>query len=145
MASSPITSQQIDGETMETVTDFILWGSKITTDGDCSHEIKRNLLLGRKTMTNLAAKLLQSCLTLCNPMDCSPSGSAVPEILQARTLECVAIAFSNAWKWKVKVKSLSRVWLFATSGTAAHQAPPSIGFSGKSTAVGCHCLLRWPT
>ena len=64
MASSPITSQQIDGETMETVTDFILWGSKITTDGDCSHEIKRNLLLGRKTMTNLAAKLLQSCLTL---------------------------------------------------------------------------------
>ena len=54
MASGPVNSRQIDGETMETVTDFILWGSKITTDGDCSHEIKRRLLLGRKTMTNLA-------------------------------------------------------------------------------------------
>ena len=53
MASSPITSWQIDGETMETVTDFIFLGSKIPTDGDCSHEIKRHLLLGRKTMTNL--------------------------------------------------------------------------------------------
>ena len=53
MASSPITSWQIDGETMETVTDFTLRGSKITVDGDCSHEIKRHLLLGRKTMTNL--------------------------------------------------------------------------------------------
>ena len=53
MASSPITSWQIDGETVETVTDFILWGSKITADGDCSHEIKRCLLLGRKAMTNL--------------------------------------------------------------------------------------------
>ena len=54
MASSPITAWQIDGETMETVTDFILGGSKISTDGDCSHEIKRSLLLGRKAMTNLA-------------------------------------------------------------------------------------------
>ena len=54
MASSPITSQQIDGETMETVTDFILGGSKITADGDCNHEIKRRLLLGKKVMTNLA-------------------------------------------------------------------------------------------
>ena len=53
MASSPITSWQIDGETVETVSDFIFWGSKITADGDCSHEIKRHLLLGRKVMTNL--------------------------------------------------------------------------------------------
>ena len=53
MASGPITSWQIDGETMETVTNFIFWGSKITADGDCSHEIKRHLLLGRKAMTNL--------------------------------------------------------------------------------------------
>ena len=53
MASGPITSWQIDGETMETVSDFTFWGSKITTDGDCSHEIKRRLLLGRKVMTNL--------------------------------------------------------------------------------------------
>ena len=55
MASGPITSWQIDGETMETVTDFIFLGSKITTDGDCSHETKRRLLFGRKAMTNLAA------------------------------------------------------------------------------------------
>ena len=96
MASDPITSWLIGEEKMETVTNFILGGSKVTMDGDCSHEIKRNLLLGRKTMTNLAAKLLQSCLTLCNPMDCSPSGSPVPGILQARTLEWVAISFSNA-------------------------------------------------
>jgi len=58
-----------------------------------------------------AAKSLQSCLTLCDPMDCSPPGSPVPGILQARTLECVAISFSNAWKWKVKGKSLSCVRL----------------------------------
>ena len=76
-----------------------------------------------------AAKLLQSCLTLCDPIDGSPPGSAVPGILQARTLECVAISFSNTGKWKVKVKSLSRVWLFATPWTAAYQAPPSVGFS----------------
>ena len=61
-----------------------------------------------------AAKSLQSCPTLCDPIDGSPSGSPIPEILQARTLEWVAISFSNAWKWKVKVKSLSRVQLFET-------------------------------
>ena len=76
-----------------------------------------------------AAKSLQSCPTPCNPIDDSPPGSLVPGILQARTLEWVAISFSNARKWKVKVKSLSRVWLFATPWTAAYQAPPSMGFS----------------
>ena len=76
-----------------------------------------------------AAKLLQSCLTLCDPIDCSPPGSPIPGILQARTLEWVAISFSNAWKWKVKVKSLSRVWLLATPWTAAYQAPLSMEFS----------------
>ena len=76
-----------------------------------------------------AAKLLQSCPTLCNPIDSSPPGSPIPGILQARTLEWVAISFSNAWKWKVKVKSLSRVQLLATPWTVAHQAPPSMGFS----------------
>ena len=75
------------------------------------------------------AKLLQSCPTLCDPIDGSPPGSPIPGILQARTLEWVAISFSNAWKWKVKVKSLSRVWLFAIPWTAAYQAPPSMGFS----------------
>ena len=75
------------------------------------------------------AKSLQSCPTLCNPIDSSPPGSPVPGILQTRTLEWVAISFSNAGKWKVKVKSLSRVRLFTTPWTAAHQAPPSMGFS----------------
>ena len=75
------------------------------------------------------AKSLQLCLTLCDPIDGSPSGSPIPGILQARTLEWVAISFSNAWKWKVKVKPLSRVWLFATPWTAAYQAPLSMGFS----------------
>ena len=76
-----------------------------------------------------AAKSLHLCLTLCDPIDSSPPGSPVPGILQARTLEWVAISFSNAWKWKVKVKSLSRVRLLATPWTAAYQAPPSMGFS----------------
>ena len=64
MASSPITSWEIDGETVETVSDFIFWGSKITLDGDCSHEIKRHLLLGRKVMTNLDSILKSSDITL---------------------------------------------------------------------------------
>ena len=76
-----------------------------------------------------AAKLLQSCLTLCNPIDSSPPGSPIPGIIQARTLEWVAISFSSAWKWKMKVKLLSRVWLFATPWTAAYQVPPPMGFS----------------
>ena len=137
MVSVPITSWQIGGETVETVRDFIFLGSRITGDGDCSHEIKRRLLLGRKTMTNLdsilksrgitlptkirlvkslifpvvmygceswiikkaaaaaAAAPLQSCPTLCNPTDGSPPGSAIPGILQARTLQWVAISFSS--------------------------------------------------
>ena len=76
-----------------------------------------------------AAKSLQSCPTLCDPIDGSPPGSSIPRIHQARTLEWVAISFSNAWKWKVKVKSLSRVRLLVTPWTAAYQAPPSMGFS----------------
>ena len=76
-----------------------------------------------------AAKSLQLCPTLCDPRNGSPPGFPVPGILQARTLEGVAISFSNAWKWKVKVKSLSCVWLLATTWTAAYQAPPSMGVS----------------
>ena len=76
-----------------------------------------------------AAKSLQSCPALYDPIDGLPPGSSVPGILQARTLEWVAMSFSNAWKWKVKVKSLSCVRLLATPWTAAHQAPPSMGFS----------------
>ena len=76
-----------------------------------------------------AAKSLQSCPTLRNPIDGNPPGSPIPGILQARTLEWVASSSSNAWKWKVKLKSLSRVRLLATPWTAAYQAPPSMGFS----------------
>ena len=100
MASGFITSWEIDGETVETVADFIFLGSKITADGDCSHEIKKHLLLGRKAMTNLKWKkseseVAQSCPTLCDPMDCSLPGSSVHGILQARILEWVTISFSR--------------------------------------------------
>ena len=88
------------------------------------------------TSTAAAAKLLQSCPTLCNPVDGSPPGYPAPGILQARTLEWVAISFSSTWKWKVKVKSLSRVWLLATPWTIAHQAPPSMGFSRQEYQSG---------
>ena len=88
-----------------------------------------------------AAKSLQSCPTLCDPIDGSPPCSPIPGILQARTLEWVAISFSNAWRWKVKVKSLSRVWLFATPWTAAYQAPPSMGFSRQEYWSGVPLML----
>ena len=83
-----------------------------------------------------AAKSLRLCLTLCDPMDGSPPGSPFPGVLQARTLDWVAIAFSNAWKWEVKVKLLSHVQLLATPWTAACQAPPSMGFFQAS-------VLEW--
>ena len=76
-----------------------------------------------------AAESLQPCPTLGDPIDGSSPSSAVPGILQARTMEWVAISFSNAWKWKVNGKSLSHVRLFATPWTAAYQAPPSMRFS----------------
>ena len=81
------------------------------------------------TALMLLLLLLQSCPTLCDPIDGSPPGFPIPEIFQARTLEWVAISFSSAWKWKGKVKSFSCVWLLATPWTATHQAPPSMGFS----------------
>ena len=89
-----------------------------------------------------AAKSLQSCPNLCDPIDGSPSGSAVPGILQARTPEWVALSFSNAWKWKVKVKLLSRVRLLATPhGLQPTRLLHPWDFPGKSTGMGCHCLL----
>ena len=117
MAYSPITPWQIDGEKVEIVVDFILLGSKITADGDCSHKIKRCLLLGRKAMTNLGSilksidiplpikvhivkesesesEVTQSCPTFCDPMDYSLPGFSICGILQARILEWVAISFS---------------------------------------------------
>ena len=91
--------------------------------------------------TTAAAKSLQPCPTLCDRIDGSPPGSPVPGILQARTLGWVAISFTNAWKWKVKVKSLSRVRLCATPWTAAYQAPLSMGFSRQEYWSG----VPWPS
>ena len=100
------------------------------------------------TTAAASAKSLQLCPTLCDPIDGSPPGSAIPGILQARTLEWVAISFSNAWKWKLKVKSLSRVRFLATPWTAAYQAPLSMGFSRQEYQSGLPLpspshLLRW--
>ena len=89
-----------------------------------------------------AAASRQSCPTLCDPIDGSPTGSPVPGILQARTLEWVAISFSNAWKGKVKVKSLSRVRLLVTPWTVAYQAPPSMGFPRQEYWSGVPLLGR---
>ena len=109
---------------------------------------------GSFLLTAAAAKSLQSCPTLCDPIDSSPPGSPAPGILQARTLEWAAISFSNVWKWKVKVKSLSPGRLLVTPWTAAYQAPPSMGFyrqeywsevplpsllSAISLYIGLHC------
>ena len=120
------------------------WGRSVVSDPQEPHGLQPTRLLhpwdfpGKSTgvgchclTMNMPcyAKSLQSCPTLCDPIDGSPPGSAVPGILQARTLEWVAISFFNAWKWKVKVKSLSRVRLLATPWTAPYQAPPSMGFS----------------
>ena len=99
---------------------------------------------GRGGAAAAAAKSLQSCPTLCDPIDGSPPGSPVPGILQARTLEWVAMSCSNAWKWKVKVKSLSRVWLLRPHGLQPTRLLHPWDSPGKSTGVGCHCLLqRW--
>ena len=91
--------------------------------------LKRVGLMSIPAAAAAAAKSLQSCPTLCNPVDSSPPGSPVPGILQVRILEWVAISFSKAWKWKVKVKWPSRVRLFSTPWTSAYQAPLSMGFS----------------
>ena len=95
--------------------------------------------------TAAAAKLLQLCPTLCDPIDGLLPGSPVPGILQARTVEWVAISFSSVWKWKVKVKSLSHVGLLATSRTAAYQAPPLMGFSRQEywSGVPLPSLYSW--
>ena len=96
-----------------------------------STSIGLKYLLSGVSPAAAAAKSLQSCPTLCDPTDGSPPGSPVPGILQARTLEWVAIYFSNVWKWKVKVKSLSHVPLLATPWAAAYQTPQSMRFSRR--------------
>ena len=113
-------------------------------------------LLSNLNMNQPSAKSLQSCSTLCDPIDGSLPGSPVPGIFQARTLEWVVISFSNAWMWKVKVKSLSRVPPSATPWTAAYQALPSMGFSRQDywsrvplpspeSAIGIHIPLPFET
>ena len=101
-----------------------------------------HLLLDSSHHAAAAAKSLQSCPTLCDPIDGSPPGSSMPRVLQARILEWVAIFFSNAWKWKVKVKLLSRVRPSATPWTAAFQAPPSMGFSRQEYWGGVPCYKK---
>ena len=102
---------------------------ELKTNGGHRCSVSTELIQEGSTLDTAAAKSRQLCPTLCDPIDGSPPGSPVPGILQARTLEWGAISFSNARKWKAKVKSLSRVWLFATPWTAAHQASPSMGVS----------------
>ena len=104
-----------------------------------------------KKWATAATMSLQSCPTLCHPIDGSPQGSPVPGILQARTLEWVAISFPNAWKWKVKVKLLSYVWLSANSWTWAYKALLSMGFSRQEYWSGvplpslpCVCVYIYP-
>ena len=95
----------------------------------------RSLYVSFHPVAAAAAKSCQSCPTLCGPIDGSPPRSPVPGILQARTLEWDAISFSNAWKWQVKVKSLSGVRLLVTPWTAAYQASLSMGFSRQENPI----------
>ena len=130
-----------------------LYVSKNTKPGESWRTVKGSVLVAAAAAA--AAKSLQSCPTLRDPIDSSPPGSPVPGILQARTLEWVAISFSNAWKWKVKVKSLCHVQLLATPWTAAYQAPLSMGFARQeywsgfslpspiSVALDCKCYVLW--
>ena len=105
MASSPITSWQIDGETMETVADFIFLGSKITADGDCSHEIKRCLLLGRKVMTNLDSILKSRDITLLTKV-CRVKAMFFPVVMYGceswiiKKAECQRIDAFELWCWR---------------------------------------------
>ena len=132
MASGPITSWEIDGETVETVSDFIFLGSKITADGDCSHEMKRCLLLGRKVMTNLLLLLLLllsrfSRVRLCATPE-TAAHQAPPSLGFSRQEYWSGLPFPSPTheKLKVKGKLLSRVRLLVTPWTAAYQAPPSM-------------------
>ena len=146
MASSPITSWQIDGETMETVTDFIFVGSKITVDNDCSHEIKRRLLLGRKAMTSLSSVQLLSCLTLCDPMNRSTPGFPVhhlDSILKSRDITLPAkvclvknmvfpVVMYGCETWTIKKAECHHNWCFWTM--VLEKTVESLGLQGDPTS-----------
>ena len=104
-----------------------LWDATKAVDHKTTYKTQNYKTLRRQLRTKSRWPWVCCCCCCCR--DGSPPGSLVPGILQARTLEWVAISFSNAWKWKVNVKSLSRVRLLATLWTAAYEAPPSMGFS----------------
>ena len=126
-----------------------------TGKGQFSFQSQRKAMPNNAQTTGTIALISHASLTLCNPMDCSLPGSSVHRIFQAIVLEWIAISFSNAWKWKVKVKLLSRARLFTTSWTADHQAPSSIGFSRQEYWSGapllsptsvwdeCNCAVVW--
>ena len=124
-----LTSLALAGKFFTTCATWDIPLPAFTTDKWSSDVFLLALVVGTDLLAAAAAKSLQSCPTLCDPIDGSPPGSPVSGILQERTLEWAAIAFPSAWKWKVKVKSLSRARLFATPRTAAYQAPASLGFS----------------
>ena len=160
MASGPITSWQIDGETMETVTNFIFWGSKVTADGDRRHEIKQSLLLGRKAVTNLDSILKRrdigwdgwiASLTWWTWVLAS-SGSlwwtGKPGVLQSMGLQRVGqdwvteLNWTDMYIYTCVLSHFSRVWLFVTPWTAAARLLCPWGFPGKNTGVSCHALLK---
>ena len=107
------------------------WSRSVVSNSFAKNVSDKRLLsnTSKNPAATAAAKSIQSCLTLCDPIDSNPPGSPVPGILQARTLEWVAISFSDSWKWKVKVKLHSLVRLLVTPWTVGYQAPPSMGFS----------------
>ena len=116
-----------------------IWVSSIAGRFFTIWATRGQLIINAAAAAAAAAKSLQSSPTLCDPRDSSPPGSPVPGILQARTMEWVAISFSNAWKWKVKVKLLNRVWLFVTLWTVTCLSPLSMGFSRQEYWSGLPC------
>ena len=147
MASGPITSWQIDGETMESVTDFIFLGSRITADGHCSHEIKKHFLLGRKAMTHLLLLLsrfshVQLCATPQTAAHQAPLSLGFSRQEQWSGLPFLSpMHESEKWKWSRSVVSDS----LRPHGLQPTRLLHPWDFPGKSTGVGCNCLLRWHT